>query len=82
MTASNRKPQDNGLFSLEQVEQIIVSERLHLYNRMKPCGAAALRQHLHNLEVTPVPSTSTIGRILAKHCLSHGRTGYYPEDNR
>ena len=80
MTINNRKPKNDGLFLAEEVEQVIVSERLHLYNRMKPCGATALRQHLYGLEVTPLPSISTIGRILAKHCLTHGRTGYYPED--
>jgi putative transposase len=82
MTASNQKPQPTGLFSPDQVEQIIVSERLHLYNRMKPCGAAALRRHLHDMEVIPTPSVGSIGRILAKHCLTHGRTGHYPEDHR
>lgn len=80
MTANKEKLQITSLFSTEEVEQVIVSERLYLYNRMKPCGAAALRQHLYGLEVTPLPSISTIGRILAKHCLTHGRTGYYPED--
>lgn len=69
-----------GLFSKEEIEQIIVFERLHLYNSMKPCGAAALKQYLHSREISPVPSAGTIGRILAKHCLTNGRTGYYPED--
>jgi hypothetical protein len=80
MTPSNRKQPNTNLFSRKEVEQIIISERLHLYNRMQPCGPAALRQHLHSLELVSVPSVSTIGRILAQNHLTHGRTGFYPED--
>lgn len=64
----------------EELEEVIVQERLHLYNRSKPCGAAALRKHLNNQGLEKLPSVSTIGRILAQQFLTHGRTGYYPED--
>jgi hypothetical protein len=65
-----------------QLEEAVVFQRLHLYNRLQPCGAAALQRHLRNLGVEPLPSVSSIGRVLAKHCLTYGRTGYYPEDDR
>jgi hypothetical protein len=60
----------------------VVTERLHLYNRMEPCGAVALRKRLRNLGVEKLPSISTIGIILSEQYLTHGRTGYYPEDYR
>lgn len=64
------------------LEKVIVLERLELYNSMKPCGASALRRHLHSLGVQHLPSASTIGRMLTRQCLTNGRTGYYPEDYR
>lgn len=64
----------------QKMEKIIELERLHLYNHLKPCGAAALRRHLHDLGLSHLPSVSTIGRILAQKCLTNGRTGYYPEE--
>lgn len=66
--------------SREEMEEVLVMERLHLYNHLKPCGASALRRLLSNLGVRDLPSVSTIGRILAQRCLTNGRTGYYPED--
>jgi hypothetical protein len=66
----------------EETEDAIVFERLHLYNQLKPCGASALRMHLKSLGVNCLPSLRTIGRILSKQSLTHGRTGYYAEDYR
>jgi|GEM_PF-2091402 len=66
----------------EQIKEAVVFERLHLYNHLQPCGAQALLKHLRELGVEPLPSVSTIGRILADNHLTHGRTGYYPEDYR
>jgi hypothetical protein len=82
MMTNNQKSRGSDLFTTEEAEQIIVMERLYLYNHLLPCGAVALKRHLHSLEGVPVPSISTIGRILTKHCLTHGRTGYYPGDYR
>jgi len=67
-------------FSRAQIEQIVVMERLHLYNRGIPCGAQAIRILLEQEEVRPLPSVSTIKRILSRNCLTYGRTGYYPGD--
>jgi hypothetical protein len=66
----------------EELEKIVVIERLDLYNHMKPCGAPAIRKHLQSLGVEKLPSTSTISRILSQQFLTHGKTGYYPEDYR
>jgi hypothetical protein len=54
--------------------------RLYLYNRGLPCGAKAIQEKLREETATPVPSTSTIGRVLKQQCLTNGRTGYYEED--
>ena len=64
-----------------EVEQIIMMVRLELYNRGKPCGPKALRLRLHEHHaLRPLPSERTIARLVAKHTLSRGRTGHYPED--
>lgn len=68
--------------SPEELRQCVVDVRLEQYNRGVACGARALRRHLDELEVRPLPSSTTIARILAQECLTHGRTGYYPEDYR
>ena len=65
----------------EEIEEIVVMVRWDLYNSALPCGAEAIRRTLEDDEsVHPVPSTRTIGRILARRCLTHCRTGYYEED--
>jgi len=71
---------DASSFSLAEIEQIVVMERLHLYNRSIPCGAKAIRKLLEQEGVRPLPSLSTIKRILSRNCLTYGRTGYYPGD--
>lgn len=65
-------------FSRAEIEQIVVLEKLYLYNRGLPCGAPAIRQLLNHLEVRPLPSLSSISRILSRNSLTHGRTGLYP----
>jgi hypothetical protein len=67
-------------FTRAEIEQIVIMERLHLYNRGLPCGAQAIRRQLDRNDVQPLPSLSTIKRILSRNCLTHRRTGYYPED--
>ena len=64
----------------EELEKAIVFERLCLYNAGKRCGPEALREHFRYLGLEKLPSLRTIARILNKHCLTFGRTGYYPED--
>jgi hypothetical protein len=67
-------------FNRAEIEQIVIMERLHLYNRGIPCGAQAIHRKLDREGVQPLPSLSTIKRILSRNCLTHRRTGYYPED--
>lgn len=64
----------------EEIEEIVVMERLHLYNQGEPCGPKALVRRLDEESVRPLPSASTVARILVRNCLTNGRTGYYPED--
>ena len=64
----------------DEIEQIVIMDRLHLYNKGVPCGARAIQNLLFERCVLPLPSVSTIKRILSRNCLTYGRTGYYPED--
>jgi hypothetical protein len=66
------------LYRRAEIEQIVVMHRLHLYNRGDPCGAKAIRHRLAQLGLQPLPSKSTIKRILSKNGLTHARTGFYP----
>jgi hypothetical protein len=61
----------------ERVEQIILLERVHLYNAGRACGAAALRRHLIEQEhLHPMPSVSRIGQVLREYGMTHGRLGW------
>jgi hypothetical protein len=51
--------------------------RLDLYNSDLFCGNQAIQWKLIDREVQPVPSLSTIGRILKRRELTHRRTGRY-----
>ena len=61
----------------QEIEEIIKNIRLELYNRGLFCGAEVIYSELKALKIRPLPSVRTIGRILARHGLTHGRTGYY-----
>jgi len=63
-----------------EIEEIVRLLRLHFYNRGEWCGAKVIRHHMKELKVKPLPSVTTIGRILTRRGLTHGRTGIYPED--
>lgn len=64
----------------QEIEEIAKIVRLELYNRALPCGSAKIRERLDALCVEPLPSERTIARILAKHHLTHRRTGYYEKE--
>lgn len=68
-------------YTLQEIEEIVVMERLHLYNKGLSCGAQAISQVMDQKGIRPLPSISTIKRMLSRNCLTHGRTGYYPEDD-
>ena len=64
--------------STEEIEHIVVMERLHRYNHGLPCGAVALRRHLRAEAILhPLPSVRHIRRILIQYGLTYGRTGWY-----
>ena len=64
-----------------EMEEIVIMIRLCLYNRGLPCGAKAIRKQLDDDCETPLPSLSTINRILRRNSLTHGRTGHYGWDD-
>lgn len=51
--------------------------RLNLYNKDLFCGNQAIQWEMVDMEVQPIPSLSTIGRILRRLELTHRRTGRY-----
>lgn len=63
--------------SKSQIRECVVLVRLSLYNAEMPCGPDAIQKDLEELNVFPIPSRSTISRILKQECLTHRRTGYY-----
>jgi len=68
----------NPMCTRQEIEEIVVFVRLELYNWERPCGPEAIRKRMDTFYlVKPLPSESTIARILAKHCLTHRRTGCY-----
>jgi hypothetical protein len=64
--------------SVEEVEHIVVMERLTQHNHGRSCGALALRRHLREEALLhPLPSVRRIRQILTQYGLTHGRTGWY-----
>ena len=72
---------ENPQYTKEEIEEIIIMTRLDLYNKGLCCGAKTIKRKLdEHYHIDPLPSETTIGRILSKHCLTHRRTGFYEED--
>jgi hypothetical protein len=67
----------NTPYTREEIVEIVKMIRLHLYNNVLHCGARVIREEMEDENVQPLPSVSTIGRILSRHGLTHGRTGFY-----
>ncbi len=67
----------NTPYTREEIVEIVKMIRLHLYNNGLYCGARVIREEMEDENVQPLPSVSTIGRILSRHGLTHGRTGFY-----
>ncbi len=68
-------------FSRTEIEEIVIMFRLHLYNNGVLYGPRTIQNLMHREAIFPLPSISTIKRILSRNCLTHRRTGYYPEDH-
>jgi len=66
----------NTPYTREEIVEIVKMIRLHLYNNGLHCGARVIREEMEDENVQPLPSVSTIGRILACHGLTHGRIGF------
>jgi Integrase core domain. len=60
-----------------EIENIVCFVRQQLYNREGFHGAQAILWELKDQSVTPLPSLSTIDRILRRNDLTHKRTGRY-----
>src|SRR3990167_1883853 len=57
-----------------EIEEIVEMVRLSLYNKGLFCGNQAIQWEMNDMEVQPIPSLSTIGRILRRRELTHRRT--------
>lgn len=66
--------------SKEEIKEIVMFVRRDLYNNLKYCGAKAIIEEMKSLDVEPLPSLSTINRILRDNYLTHRRMGYSSED--
>ncbi len=65
-----------------EVEKIVCLTRQHLYNKGTFCGAQAILWQMEDDQVLPLPSESTIKRILRKNNLTNKRTGRYKPKGR
>ncbi len=77
---SNKQDQitKNTAYTKKEIEEIVKMVRLELYNRDLFCGPKAIKKRLKEYyEINSLPSESTIGRILSRHGLTYGRTGFY-----
>src|SRR5512135_3541474 len=73
----SRRPLSSPFRTPAEIEKIVEMVRLSLYNKGLFCGNQAIQWELIDMEVQPVPSLSTIGRILRRRELTHRRTGRY-----
>jgi len=69
MKARTSSPQESLMVTREEIAECVELFRWELYNRGEPCGATAIRRRLDEELVRPLPSTSTIGRILRRRGL-------------
>ena len=73
----SRRPLSRPYRTPAEIEKIVEMVRLSLYNKGDFCGNQVIQWELIDMEVQPVPSLSTIGRILRRRQLTHRRTGRY-----
>lgn len=65
-------------YTREEIKEIVKMIRLDLYNNGLFCGAKTIKNKMEeDDDIEPVPSESTIGRILSRNGLTYGRTGFY-----
>jgi hypothetical protein len=73
----SRRPISSPNRTPAEIEKIVEMVRLNLYNKDLFCGNQAIQWEMTDMEVQPIPSLSTIGRILRRRELTHRRTGRY-----
>jgi transposase InsO family protein len=73
----SRRPLSTPYRTSAEIEKIVEMVRLNLYNKGHFCGNQVIQWEMIDMEVQPVPSLSTIGRILRRRQLTHRRTGRY-----
>ena len=73
----SRQPLSSPLRTPAEIEKIVELVRLDLYNHDLFCGKQAIQWKLIDMEVQPVPSLTTIGRILKRRELTNRRIGRY-----
>lgn len=73
----SRQPLSSPDRTPAEIEKIVELVRLSLYNKDLFCGNQAIQWEMNDMEVQPIPSLSTIGRILRRRELTHRRTGRY-----
>jgi len=79
----SRRPLSSPYRTPAEIEKIVEMVRLSLYNKGHFCGNQAIQWEMIDMEVQPIPSLSTIGRILRHRQLTHRRTGrYIPKGKR
>lgn len=64
-------------YTREEIKEIVKMIRLELYNQGLCCGVKAIKTKMQENNIEPLPSQSTIGRILSLHGLTYGRIGFY-----
>jgi transposase InsO family protein len=73
----SRRPLSSPFRTPAEIEKIVEMVRLSLYNKGLFCGHQAIQWEMIDMQVQPIPSLSTIGRILRRRELTHRRTGRY-----
>jgi putative transposase len=73
----SRRPLASPNRTPAEIEKIVELVRLNLYNKGLFCGNQAIQWEMSDMEVQPIPSLTTIGRILRRRELTHRRTGRY-----
>jgi len=79
----SRRPLFHPLRTPAEIEGIVEIVRLWLYNKGLFCGKQAIQWQINDMEFQPLPSLSTIGRILRRRDLTCRRTRRYePKGNK
>jgi len=73
----SRRPLTSPYRTPDEIEKIICMTRRYLYSKRMFCGSQAILWQMKEDGIAPLPSESTIKRILKKHELTHKRTGRY-----